>query len=101
MSRRPGAGPIEPTFSNVWEETREALERLSFTAGTYYQECKVNPSSAERVSFFLIHVLYQVTLMLIRLSRGNPDEETRHNIENSKELLRRINSRWRLAGKLS
>ncbi len=99
MSLSAGGTLVEPDFSSIWEETRSAQERMSFTAGSYYTECISNPGALERVSFFLIQVIYQVTFMLIRLSGSSPGEQTRQNIDTSKRLLSRIDVRWKLAGK--
>lgn len=88
-----------PSTEALWYETRTALDRLfssavSFTA-TY---CNVHDAS-DSIPIFVIHVTYQVACIYLRLAPGMTDGENRDKIEPFKQLLRLIDSRWRLAGK--
>ena len=85
----------------LWEETREALDRLMGTACDFYEHYQGNDTVTECISCFFIHAIYLGTLMTIRLSRGNPDTKTAKNIHTSKQLLRHIDRRWKLGGMVS
>lgn len=66
---------------------------------SYHASCQNSPESTERVSFFLIYVMYRAASVLIMLGRRRPRGETAKEIKTSRELLRSINGRWQLAGK--
>jgi hypothetical protein len=53
----------------------------------------------DRISLFLMQVIYQAASTLTRLSRGSPDSAARERIDALEGLLRRLSDRWGVAGK--
>ena len=85
-------------LDKLWVETRTALDRLSAAAVSYNTTCPHFPESADNVPVFLLHVMFQVTCMFLRLAEGTPSPALRDQIETLRNLLRHANKRWRLAG---
>jgi hypothetical protein len=98
VSKTTGDDSSAFSLTDIWEETRIALDRLSFTAGSYYNACIGSPASLERLSLFSIYGAYQTAMMLIKLGRGKPDELTQRRIKNAKRLLLRLDRNWKVAG---
>lgn len=83
----------------LFPEARSALGALYKMAISFNQDCIDTPEIMGSVSVFLTQMVYQTGSTLIRLGGENADTQTREQIGIHKELLRRLSSRWRVAGK--
>ncbi|CAH0056008.1 unnamed protein product [Clonostachys solani] len=86
------------SFESLWPESRTALNRLSAAAVSYSATCPAVPDAPHIVPIFLIHVMYQVCSILLRISQGSPDGNIRDQISTIKHFLGQIATRWRLGG---
>ncbi len=89
-------------------EARTALDRLSSAAESYNETCVIHPDASDSVPLFVIHVMYQVACIFLRLqalgggtsSPGGPEASViREKVGAIMSLLRLMDARWRLAGK--
>ncbi|VUC29718.1 unnamed protein product [Clonostachys rosea] len=88
-------------FESLWPESHTALDRLLEAAVSYSATCPAVPDAPHIVPIFLIHVMYQVVSILLRLSQGSPNGGIRDQISRIKHFLGQISTRWRLGGRSS
>ena len=86
------------SWEKLWPETRTALDRLTAAAASYIATCRTVPDAPHIVPIFLLHVMYQVTCLLLRLAQTSSDGEIRDKIATLRLLLGRTGMRWRLSG---
>lgn len=87
------------SFEALWYESRTALDRLSAAATSYNITHFEDTEASCHIPIFLVHVMYQVASMLIRVAQITPDEEIKDKVKKFKQLMGLVNSRWRIAGK--
>uniref|UniRef100_A0A0B7KI44 Xylanolytic transcriptional activator regulatory domain-containing protein n=1 Tax=Bionectria ochroleuca TaxID=29856 RepID=A0A0B7KI44_BIOOC len=78
------------SFESLWSESRTALNRLSAAAVSYSATCPAVPDAPHIVPIFLIHVMYQVVSILLRISQGSLNGDIRDQISSIRHFLEQI-----------
>jgi hypothetical protein len=82
----------------LWQESRIALKRLAEAAASHLTNSSPDPNASDQIPIFMIHVMYQAACVLLLLPS---DDGMVEDITIYKNVLRLIDSRWRLAGRSS
>jgi hypothetical protein len=82
----------------LWQESRIALRRLAEAAASHLTNSSPDANASDQIPIFMIHVMYQAACVLLLL----PSEDGMvEDVTIYKNVLRLIDSRWRLAGESS
>lgn len=76
------------------------MDELASAAASCNATCMEDLHAADHVPIFLLHAMYQVACKFLAGAQVDQNGDRRSKFEEVKRLLRSINPRWHLAGKL-
>lgn len=91
----------EEAYLYMFVESQRTLEKLTTMASCMREDVEAGRTLDEEFPVFLTQVVYQAALATIEMGQGNPDEPLGERLETFKWLLRYMQPKWRVAGRLA
>jgi hypothetical protein len=94
-------GYNEVHFHELWQESQNALQRLSDAAKFRYESDPGSMKSADRVPVFMVHAMYQAASAFLMLAPDEMIPIVEEQVVVFKNVLQMLDTRWQLAGQSS